>query len=246
MLRKTRLQSILFFLVLTFFISSGEAGSLKYPLENGTKIAVISNFRQAAVFQRVGTTSADNVSFYRSIPGLNVNRLVIKTLLNELNKSRKFKVYPIYSTPSTELIPMPVMKRGAVTPAYWAYLRGLVAKKGVDTVILVTPEEVDFADGQYYGSIWFANGYGLFNRALVFTQTNIVFSAFHLYVIDIKSSRVSGDAAGEVQVRPTGISIAWHKGYAGVSKNTLLLVSKTLKESMPQPLIASLHRAGVP
>lgn len=222
------------------------AQSLKKPIAKGSRIGVIANFRSTALFQRAGTTTADNASFPRRIPGLNMSTLATTTVANDLYRSRQFRVTPIYHPPANELMMLSVIKREKLNPAYKDFVRRLIAGKKLNTVVLITPGDIDFGDGQYFGNIWWVSGYGVFNRAFIFMQTNTVFAAYNVTVIDAKSYQVLAKASGNLQTRTRDIDVAWRKGYAGVTKATLQIINKTLRQKLPGSLTRVVHETGLP
>lgn len=237
-------------IVLTLFsllISGcGSTQTLRHPVTVNSRIGVISNFRKAALFQRAGTTTADNASFYRRIPGLHINPLITTTVANDLYRSRKYRIIPIYHRTATELLNARVSKNGVLTPQYQAYISRLIHNKRLHVFVLVTPGDIDFGDGQYMGAIWWVTGYGLFNRAFIFMETNTIFAAYKVYVVDAKTYKVLGKAKGNIQIRVHGVRTAWHKGYAGVRTSTLKLINTTLRKHLPPALTHSVHKTGLP
>jgi len=219
---------------------------LNRPIPLNSRIGVVANFRNDGLFQRAGTTAVDNSSFYRHVPGLSINALVTTSVANDLHRSRRFKVIPIYHRTAASLLSAAVIKRSRLSPEYKDYLSKLTRRKNLDTILLITPGDIDFGNGQYFGDIWWVTGYGLFNRAFVFMQTNTVFAAYNVYVIDAKTYRVLGKASGNLQKRAHGIDIAWHKGYGGVSGNTLKVVRDVLRKNLPASVASVVHKTGLP
>lgn len=241
-------RSLFIFLLITVGLTGcTTVGKLAKPLPQGSRVAVISNFRERAVFQRVGTVSADNVSFYRRIPGLHFNSLITSIVANDLYKSRQFRIIPIYHRPRYDLLSMgDIAKRRVLLPQVQSFISRMIASKRIDAVILVVPDFIDFGDGQYFGSIWWASGYGLFNRAFLFMQANIVFSAYKVYVIDAHTYRVLAKSKGSFRTRAHGIDIAWRKGYAGMKSSTLKVVKKILHKQVSSRLPTLVHQTGLP
>lgn len=238
---------IAFILVVSLFISGCASNiELKQPLSKSNRVGIVANFKSVALFQRAGTTSVDNASFYRQVPGLNMGALATTIVSNHLYRSRKFKVIPIYHRPVPALLSARVARRKILSPEYRDYLSKLSRRKRLDKIVLITPGDIDFGDGQYFGAIWWVTGYGLFNRDFIFMRTNTVFAAYKVYVIDAKTGQVLAKATGDLQSRIHGIHITWHKGYAGVSSSTLRAVRNVLRRRMPASLIAAVHKTGLP
>jgi len=241
------IRNIIVLLMLTFVLAGcATKWELPKPLAKGSRIAVISNFRDQGLFQRAGTTTVDNASFYRRVPGLGMNSLITNTVTKDLQNSKKFRVIPIYHRPNNDMLNIAVTKGDNVTPQFVRYLSRLVAGKRIDNIVLIVPDSIDFGDGQYFGSIWWAAGYGLFNRAFVFIQTNIIFAAYTVYVIDAHTNQVEAFAHANIQKRTHGINVAWGRGYAGVAPSTLKSINTIIRKEMPAHLIESLHKTGLP
>jgi len=240
-------KRIIVLLVVTLALAGcASVTRLPEPLPKGSRIAVITNFRDQALFQRAGTTAADNVSFYRRVSGFHINPFLTTIVANDLYKSRQFRVLPIYHHANNDLLRTHVVKRRKVTPQFKSYLSRLVAGKRIDTIVLVVPDSIDFGGGQYFGPIWWASAYGLFNRAFVFIQTNIVFAAYKVYVINAHTYQLLASSRGRFEKRAHGVDVAWGKGYAGVSQGTLRVINSTLKKEMPGHLTAVVHQTGLP
>ncbi len=218
---------------------------LAKTLPKGSRVAVITNFRDQALFQRVGTTAADNASFYRRLPGLHINSLLTKIVSNDLRKNRQFRVIPIYHHPENDLMSIKISRKNQLEPQVKAYLSGLVAGKNIDTIVYITPGAIDFGDGQYSGSIWWGAGYGLFNRAFLFMQTDDVFAAYKVYVINAHSYQVVAKSSGQFQQREHGIDVAWGRGYSGVRSKTLALINKVLRKDLASHLTSAVNRTGL-
>jgi len=212
----------------------------------GSRIGVVANFRDDALFQRAGTTSSGNTSFYRRIPGLKMSMLLTKVVTKDLRRSGKFKVMPIYHRIATSLLPAHVDHKGRLSPEYRDYLSKLVRGKKLDQLVLIVPGDIDFGDGQYFGTIWWVSGYGLFNRQFIFMHTNTIFAAYNIYVIDLQNGKILAKAEGNLQSRVHGINVAWHKGYAGVTANTLNKVRDVIRKKMPPSLINVVRKTGLP
>ena len=75
---------------------------------------------------------------------------------------------------------------------------------------------------------------------------NTVFAAYNVYVIDAKTYRILGKASGNLQKRAHGIDIAWHKGYGGVSGNTLKAVRDVLRKNLPASVASVVRKTGLP
>ncbi len=235
-------------LLTIIFALAGCAGprELAKPLLKGGRLAVIANFRDQALFQRVGTTSADNVSFHRRIPALRINPFLTTLVANDLHKSRHFRVIPIYHHLNHDLLTIDVSKKHHITPQFRSYLSRLIAGKRIDIIVLIVPGSIDFGDGQYFGAIWWASGYGLFNRAFLFMQTNKIFAAYKIYVIDAHRYQVLASSKGHFEKRAHGVNLAWGKGYAGVSSSTLRTLNRAIRQEMPGHLISVVHQTGLP
>ncbi|MCB1827082.1 MAG: hypothetical protein KDH94_01570 [Coxiellaceae bacterium] len=175
-----------------------------------------------------------------------MNSYVTTTVANDLYRSRFYRVFPIYHHARTELLARSPVRRDVLTPEYQDYVSKLIRGKRVDTIVLITPGNIDFSGGQYYGSIWWARGYGVFNRSFMFMQTNTVFAAYDVYVIDAKTFRVLANASGSFQIRPHNVLIAWHKGYAGVTPQTLSIIRSVIRKKMPEYLTGLVHQTGLP
>jgi len=242
-----RLTRIGFILALVIGVSGCSSTQLlKHPITEGSRIGVIANFRSTALFQRAGTTTADNASFLRRISGLKMNALVTTTVANDLYRSRQYRVIPIYHAPANDLFTLKVAEKRNLTPAYKDFVDRLTRGKNLTTIVLITPGDIDFGDGQYFGNIWWVSGYGVFNRAFIFMQTNTVFAAYNVYVIDAKNYQVMAKSSGNLQERTHGIKIAWHRGYAGVTSRTLATVRNVIRKKMPSSLTRTVHKTGLP
>ena len=86
----------------------------------------------------------------------------------------------------------------------------------------------------------------MFNRAFIFMQTNTVFAAYNIYVIDAQSYKLIAKSGSDLQTRVHGIHITWHKGYAGVTSSTLKAIKSTLQKQLPPSLTHSLRKIGMP
>lgn len=219
--------------------------SLKHPIVKGSRIAVITNLRNSALFQRAGTTTADNASFLHRVPGLNINTIATRAATNSLARNRQFQVIPIYHAPADELLTLKVIKRRTLTPAFKDFVSQLTRNKKVKLALLITPGDIDFSQGQYFGNIWWVSGYGLFNRAFMFMQTNTVFSAYNIYFIDLENYQVLAKSSDNLEARVHGINIAWHKGYAGITPKSLAIIKRVIREQMPRKLAQSIHKIGL-
>lgn len=240
-------KRIIVLLVITLALAGcATVTQLPKPLPKGSRIAVITNFRDQALFQRAGTMTADNASFYRRISGFHINPYLTTIVANDLYKSRQFRVLPIYHHPDNDLLSINVSKKRRVTPQFKSFLSQLIAGKRIDTIVLIVPDTIDFGGGQYFGPIWRASAYGLFNRAFVFIQTNIVFAAYKVYVINAHTYQLLASSSGSFEKRAHGVDVAWGKGYAGVSQRTLRVINNTLKKEMPGHLTAVVHQTGLP
>jgi hypothetical protein len=235
-------------LVVISLLMSACAASPKMPVKipKGSRIAVIANVRDEAVLQRVGTTVADNVSFYRQIPKFKINPYLTTLVSNDLYRSRQFKVIPIYHRTAPQLFDIPAVKKRVLSPQYRQYINRLSPGKKLDYIVLVTPADINFGKGQYYGPIWSASGYGLFNRAFMFIQTNAVFGAFNVYLIDARSFKMMAYRSGHFQTRSHKIDIAWHKGYSGVPASSLSEIKKLLRQNIPATVTKLVHQTGLP
>ena len=235
-------------LVITFSLAGCVSTKrLPEPLPKGSRIAVISNFRDQALFQRAGTTTVDNASFYRHISGLKINPLITTVVANDLYKSRQFTVLPIYHHTNHDLLRVDVVgKKRHVSPQFQYYLSQLIARKKIDTIVLIVPDAIDFGNGQYFGSIWWAAGYGLFNRSFVFMQTSKVFISYKVYVINARTYQLWAAASGYFETKAHGLDVAWGEGYAGVTPNALNSIKQVIQKDMPHHLVSVVHKTGLP
>lgn len=242
------LKSLCFVVVLTSVMMSGCGSnrSLSHPIEKNSRIGVVTNFRDHALFQRAGTTQSENISFYRRIPGLKMSAFITTIVANDLYRSRQFKVIPLYHRTETALLSENVSHKRTLTPEYRDFILRVTRGKKLDKVVLVVPGDIDFGNGQYFGSIWWVSGYGLFGREFMFMHTNTVFAAYKVYVIDLKNGKILAKAEGDFQSRIHELDIAWHKSYAGVTKNTLQAVRNVIHKKMPSSLRAVVRETGLP
>jgi len=238
------IRNIFVLLILTILFAGCANRHISEPLK-GNRIAVISNFRDKALFQRAGTTTADNISFYRGIPKFRINPLVVTSVANDIYKNRTHRVIPIYHHTNHDLLTLDVSRQHRVTPEYHAYLSQLIAGKNIDSIVLIVPDTMDFGDGQYDGAIWSAAGYGLFNHDFVFIHTNKIFTAYMAYVIDAHTYRVIARSRGEFEKRTHDADIAWHKGYSGVTAKTLRVVKSVIKKELPAVLKITIRKLGL-
>ena len=234
-------------LVISILIAGcGSTQKLKQTIAKGGRVGIVSNLRDTALFQHAGTTTAGNVSFYRRVTGLRMNALVTTTLANNLYRSQQFRVIPVYHATEDDLLNANVSKHGGLTAQYHDFLSHLIQGKNLNTVVLVTPGDIDFGEGQYIGAIWWVSDYGLFSRAFIFMQTNTVFAAYNIYVIDAQTYKIIAKANGSLQARLHGIHIAWNKGYAGVNSAALKAISSVLRRQLPPALIRTVRKVGLP
>jgi len=206
------------------------------PLAKGSRIAVISNFSDHALFQRVGATVEENISFYHRIPTLNMNTLLTTTVVRDLQKNKRFHLLPIYHEADNKLLNVDVSKKNRVTPPFKSYISRLIAGKHIDTVVLIVPGQIDFGDSRRSGEIWLVSGYGLFNRVFKYIQTNTVFSAYKIYVINVHTYRVLAFSKGSFKKRVYDIEMTWDHPNQGIS-SALKIINKTIRKEIPKRLV---------
>jgi len=214
---------------------------LPSPIIKG-RVGIVSYFPNKAVFQRAGTISVDNVSFYRCIPGLDFNSFLLNEIVKQLVHAKKCQPVPIYNFVPDSLYSDLVVRNHHLTMPYKIYLEGRISGLHLDYILLLIPGSIDFSSGEYDDKIWRVSGYGLFNHSFLFVKRNAVFVSLQAYLIDAKSYEVCSKTYSSIKVNRNDIKVTWHKGYSGISNAEMKKMSTIIQEKLSSSLRKLLYQ----